>query len=227
MAVLLMLVVLALLAGPQLWASHVLGRYGDERRDIPGTGGQFARHLLRNARLEAYAVERASAGHGDHFDPARRRVVLSTAHHDGRSLAAMVVAAHEVGHAIQHHIGYQPLYLRQNLARFARGLERGGALVLVATPFVTAMTRSPAAGVVLFLAGAAVLLVPVLIHLLTLPVEFDASFARALPILERGYLAPRDHAAARRILTACACTYVAGALAALLDFRRWIRMLRR
>ena len=63
--------------------------------------------------------------------------------------------------------------------------------------------------------------------LVTLPVEFDASFARALPILERGYLGPADLPAARRILTACALTYVAGALVSVLNFRRWIRLLRR
>ncbi|MCP5201449.1 MAG: zinc metallopeptidase [Gammaproteobacteria bacterium] len=216
----------ALVLGPQLWARAVLARYAAVRDDIPGSGAEFACHLLRRAGLGEYAVEAATGGTGDHFDPQRRCVVLAAPHHDGRSLAAMVVAAHEVGHAIQHYIGYRPLFVRQRLARFAVGLERWGAIVLVAMPFVTVMTRSPAAGALLLLVGGAVMLVPVAVHLVTLPVEFDASFARALPILERGYLGPADLPAARRILTACALTYVAGALVSVLNFRRWIRLLR-
>ncbi|MGE0484701.1 MAG: zinc metallopeptidase [Gammaproteobacteria bacterium] len=227
MPLLVLLLVFAAILGPPLWARAVLARHGVERDDIPGNGGEFARHLLRKAGLTDYTVEAASAGKGDHFDPSRRCVVLSAPHHERRSLAAVVVAAHEVGHAIQHYIGYRPLYARQRLAQFAIGVERWGAIALVAMPFVTVMTRSPAAGVLMLIAGGAVMLVPVVVHLVTLPVEFDASFARALPILERGYLAPDDLPAARRILTACALTYVAGALLALFNFRRWIRVLRR
>ncbi|MEQ8235065.1 MAG: zinc metallopeptidase [Gammaproteobacteria bacterium] len=227
MIAILVVLALALVLGPQLWARHALKRHARARPDLPGNGGEFARHLLAQARMHDYRVERAADGVGDHFDPTRRVVALSAAHHDQRSLAAVVVAAHEVGHAIQHHIGYRPLYARQRLARFAGVAEKLAALALVAMPFLAVVTRAPAAGAGLLLLGIGGMLIPVLVHLVTLPVELDASFRRALPILELGYLERRDLPAARRILAACALTYVAGALASLLNFARWIRVLRR
>jgi uncharacterized protein len=218
---------LVLLLGPGLWARHALARHGRERADLPGSGADFARHLLRSARMDDYRVELATEGVGDHFDPQRRVVALSTAHHDRRSLAAIVVAAHEVGHAIQHHIGYRPLYARQTLARWAMLAEKFAGFALIAMPVLTVATRAPAAGAGVLLLGVIAMLVPVIVHLVTLPVEFDASFRRALPILELGYLPPADLPAARRILAACALTYVAGALGSLLNVARWFRVLRR
>ncbi|MEQ8662332.1 MAG: zinc metallopeptidase, partial [Gammaproteobacteria bacterium] len=121
----------------------------------------------------------------------------------------------------------RPLYTRQRLAGCAVAAEKFAAFALVAMPFIAVVTRMPAAGAGLLLLGVASMLVPVLVHLMTLPVELDASFRRALPILELGYLEQRDLPAARRLLAACALTYVAGALASLLNFARWIRILRR
>jgi len=138
----------------------------------------------------------------------------------------MVVAMHEVGHAIQDNVGYQPLHARTRLILFAQTAEKIGAGLIMAIPIVALVTRVPAAGELMFLGGLASLGVPVLVHLLTLPVEWDASFRRALPILAE-YLPTEDQHAARRILTACALTYVASSLASLLDFWRWIRILRR
>ncbi len=227
MAFVVIALVVAVIFGPQLWARHVLTRYTGERDDLPGTGAELARHLLREARMDDYRVERAADGVGDHFNPATGVVALSAEHYERRSLAAAVVATHEVGHAIQHFIGYRPLALRTRLAGAATIAERVASMMLVAMPLVTVLTRAPAAGAGLLIAGVAIMLLPVLVHLATLPVEFDASFRRALPILERGYLEGRDLVRARRILTACALTYVAGSLASLLNFWRWIRILRR
>ena len=221
------IVVIGLIFGPQLWARHVLSGHGNERVDIPGTGSELARHLLSNARLDGYSVAEAAEGIGDHFDPRTRVVALSSAHYNKRSLSAAVVAAHEVGHAIQHYIGYRPLKLRSQLAVAAGVAERLASMLLVAMPFVTVLTRAPSAGAGLLIVGIAIMALPVLVHLITLPVEFDASFNRALPILERGYLKDEDVPRARRILTACALTYFAASLASLLNFWRWIRILKR
>ncbi|MGR8920265.1 MAG: zinc metallopeptidase [Gammaproteobacteria bacterium] len=227
MIALLVIAVVAVIFGPQLWAGYVLRRYAAERPDLPGTGAELARHLIRAAGMDGYRVERADAGIGDHFDPATARVALSPGNYDGRSLTAAVVAAHEFGHAVQHRIRYRPLTLRTQLATFAAMAERFASLLLVAMPFVAVLTRMPAAGAGMLLAGVLVMALPVLVHLVTLPVELDASFNRALPILAGGYLEPADLPHARRILTACALTYVAGSLASLLNFWRWIRLLRR
>lgn len=221
------LLLLALVFGPQYWAQYQLKRYAKERTDLPGSGAELARHLLRNAGMDKYSVEAAPAGTGDHFNPFTRVVALSEAHYDKRSLAAAVVAAHEVGHAIQHFIGYQPLRLRTRLAVFASMAERVASFVLVAMPFITVLTRAPQAGAVFLTAGIAIMILPVLVHLITLPVEFDASFNRALPILEQGYLDKRDLPRARRILRACALTYFAASMASVLNFWRWIAILRR
>ena len=223
----LVLVAIALVVvfGPQLWARYVLKRYGRQRDEIPGTGAELARHLLENAKLDAVSVERVPAG--DHYDPITKTVRLSEPIHDGKSLTAVVVAAHEVGHAIQDHIDYPMLRLRTRLVSLAAVAERIGAILLIALPFITALTRVPAAGALMLVVGLGVLLVPVIVHFVTLPVEFDASFNRALPILDMGYVPAAEMPAARRILTACALTYVAASLATLLNFWRWIRILRR
>ncbi|MFW5681350.1 MAG: zinc metallopeptidase, partial [Pseudomonadota bacterium] len=114
------LLVLALVFAPALWAQAVLRWYRDDRPDFPGTGGELARHLLDEAGLGDVAVEPTERG--DHYDPEAKAVRLSAAHFDGRSLAAVVVAAHEVGHALQDRDGYAPLAWRGRLARLAYGV---------------------------------------------------------------------------------------------------------
>jgi Zn-dependent membrane protease YugP len=99
---------------------------------------------------------------------------------------------------------------------------------MIAVPVLAGITRTPSVGVLMFLGGLTTLCVPVLVHLLTLPTEFDASFNRALPMLTTGrYIPEEDVPAARTILMACALTYVANSLIGLLNVWRWIRVLRR
>jgi len=138
------------------------------------------------------------------------------------------IAAHEVGHAIQDHTGYKPLITRTRMIATARKIERFGAVLMMGVPLLAALTRAPSVGVLMFLAGFATLCIPVLVHLLTLPTEFDASFKRALPMLASGaYIPPEDIPAAKKILLACALTYVSNSLIGLLNVWRWIRLLRR
>jgi uncharacterized protein len=224
-AVAAIILVLAAIFGPQLWAQHILKRHSRHRDGIPGTGGELALHLIENSKLDGVTVEKIPQG--DHYDPIEKVVRLSEAVYDGKSLTAVVVATHEVGHAIQDKFDYAPLKLRTRLVRLTQLSERIGAMFLVALPFITVLTRVPAAGALMLFSGLTILLVPVAVHLLTLPVEFDASFRRALPILALGYVPHDELPAARRILTACALTYVAASLSALLNFWRWIYFLRR
>jgi hypothetical protein len=220
-----LLLVLALLYGPQLWVRAVMARHSRERHDFPGTGGQFAAHLVDRFGLDGVAVEATEAG--DHYDPERRVVALSPANHGGRSLTAVAVAAHEVGHALQHHQGYRPLWLRHRLVQAAQGIQRVGSLLVMAAPVLLLASRSPTGLVVPLVAGLASVGTGALVHLATLPVELDASFRRALPVLNAGYLGPEDRPRARRILTAAALTYVAASLAGLLNLWYWLRLLRR
>ena len=225
MVLIILLVVLAAVFGPNLWCRWIISRHQTDRPDFPGTGGELARHLLDEADLQQVVVE--TTDEGDHYDATDKAVRLSQEHYDGRSLSAVVIAAHEVGHALQDRDDYQPLRRRHSLVRATQGVERIGSVVMLAAPVLGLLTRSPALIMLIIGVGILTLAVRVVVHFATLPVEFDASFNRALPILDRGgYLPKRDLPVARRILNAAALTYVAGSLATLLNLWRWIRVLR-
>ena len=197
--------------------------HGLERPDFPGTGGELARHLLDKAGLESVKVERIEGG--DHYSPAEKTVRLSANNFDGRSITAVAVAAHEVSHALQDRDGYGPLMMRQKLAGICIVIERTGSIMMMATPIVFALTRSPVVLVAEVVLALGILASTVVIHVFTLPTEYDASFNRALPVLEH-YLKSEDMPAARSVLKAAAFTYVASALVSLLDIARWVRILR-
>ncbi len=217
---------LALMFGPQMWVRRVIADHSDERPDFPGTGGELARHLLDEAGLEHVTVEALPNG-GDHYDPGAKAVRLSTSNHDGRSITAVAIAAHEVSHAMQDADGYRPLALRTRLAEKVQKIQGIGSILLIAAPVVMAVTRKPSILTLELGAGLAILATGVVVHLITLPVEIDASFSRALPILKHGsYLKNEDLPGAKNVLRAAAFTYVAAAMVSLLDVMRWLRMLR-
>jgi hypothetical protein len=204
----------------------VLARYREPADRYPGTGGELAEHLLERLGIDGVKVEKSDSG--DHYDPSERAVRLIPDHLHGRSLTAVTVAAHEVGHALQHHQGYRPLGLRTRMVTLAARAERTGAMFMVAVPVVGLFTRSPVLSLVVFGAGMASMVMATVVHFVTLPVEWDASFKRALPLLRSGtYLQRGDERHARRILTACALTYVAASLSSLLNLGRWIAFLKR
>jgi uncharacterized protein len=217
--------ILALAYLPQWWVKRVIARHAAERPDFKGNGGEFARYLLDRLKLHHVSVEETSDG--DHYDPAAKAVRLLPEHYSGHSLSAVVIAAHEVGHAIQDAQDYAPLKARTRLALQAEQIQKVGFVVMLAAPIVMIVFRSPAAIFLEIAAGLIILSMTVLMHIFTLPVEFDASFARAMPLLKDGRLLPQnDIPAARQILTAAALTYVASAALSLLDVMRWFRVLR-
>ncbi len=210
---------------PQLWVKSVLSRHSEERPDFAGTGGEFARHVLDEMKLGHVKVEETTLG--DHYDPEAKVVRLTPEHFGRRSLAAVAVAAHEVGHAMQDATNYPPLVRRTQMAKQAHSIERLGAVVMLAAPLVLLIAKSPHLIILEVFLGMLIMGSTVLMHAVTLPVEFDASFRRALPLLRAGaFIGDRDLAAARQILRAAAFTYVASAAMSLLDVMRWIRVLR-
>ena len=224
MVVVLIVLALAIFVLPNVWAKWVLKRHMRGRDDYPGTGAELAEHLLRRLGVEGVHVERTE--YGDHYDPETRCVRLSPDHYDGRSLTAVTVAAHEVGHAIQHHQGYSPLLARSRLVGVAQKAEKLGAILMMVAPFLFLLTRLPG-GLAIVVALAVISFgTAALVHLVTLPVEFDASFNHALPLLKE-YVPPNDMAGARHVLTACAFTYVAASLASVMNLGRWLVILRR
>jgi Zn-dependent membrane protease YugP len=227
MTIIVFLVLVALVVfGPGLWVRRVLERYSLPADRYPGTGAELARHLLDSEGLHAVTVE--ASPEGDHYDPQAKAVRLTPDKFEGRSLTAVTVAAHEVGHAIQDHENYTPLRLRGQLVRASRGLEKIGAGVLLVSPFIGTLLRVPSIGVLIFLAGFATLASSTMVHFATLPTEFNASYSRALPLLDKyGILKRVDRPHARKLLTAAALTYVAASLMSLLNIARWWAILRR
>lgn len=224
--VVLALIVLAAVFGPGLWVQYVMKRYSRPEDRYPGTGAELVRHLAERLGLENITVEKTDQG--DHYDPETKTVRLTPGNFDGRSLTAVTVAAHEMGHAMQDAQGYRPLRLRSRMVGLMGPAQRLGAGLMMAAPVIGLVTRALPVGALFFLGGLLTLGGTTLVHLVTLPVEFDASFGRALPVLEKGdYLRPEDRPHARRILRAAALTYVAASLMSLLNIARWWAILRR
>jgi Zn-dependent membrane protease YugP len=224
---LLIILLLLLVLGPQWWARYTFQRYAGVLPRIPGTGGELARHLLDRFGMHAVAVEKTDKG-ADHYDPEQRAVRLSPDNYDNNSLTAVAIAAHEVGHAIQHARNETKLVLRHRLVKVAARIQQVGAGTMFLLPVAMAITRAPSAGMIMAAIGLGSMASATLVHLVTLPVELDASFGKALPVLISGqYIQPGDEAAVRRVLRAAALTYVASSLASLLNLARWLAFLRR
>ena len=225
--VILLLLIVAVIYGPHLWAQYTFKRFSKTREDIPGNGAQLARHLLKKLNIENVTVEETKQD-GDHYSSTDKAVRLSPDNYHNNSLTAITVAAHEVGHAIQDHQNDPMLRRRHNLIMLTHKIQQLGMWMLTATFVLGLFSRSPVIGLIAVLAGLTVMGISVVVNMVTLPVEFDASFNKALPILFNGnYIDKKDHAAARRILKAAAYTYVAASLADLLNLARWIALLRR
>jgi Zn-dependent membrane protease YugP len=221
-----MLIILSLVFLPGLWVKRTMKRYSLPEDRYEGTGADLARKLLDEQGLESVRIEETDQG--DHYDPTEKVVRLTPDKLRGHSLTAVTVAAHEVGHAIQDAQGYAPLVMRTRLVVVAMTAQKLGASILLAAPLIGILTRAPALTGLLLLGGFLSLASATLVHLLTLPTEFDASFRRALPILEQGnYLHPVDLPHARRLLKAAALTYVAASLMSLLNIARWWAIVRR
>ena len=220
------LVLLGAIFLPGIWVQRVLSRYSEPADRYSGTGAELARHLLDRYGMESVAVEETKEG--DHYDPSAKAVRLTPDKFNGRSLTAITVAAHEVGHALQDHVAYKPLRYRTRLVRVTQKFEKIGAGILMVSPFIGAITRVPGLGLLMFLGGLMTLGTSTLVHFVTLPTELDASFNRALPMLdESNILLKSDKRHARKLLKAAAFTYVSASLMSLLNIARWFAILRR
>jgi len=201
-----------------LWAAwHVKSVY---RRHSQGavlsglTGGEAAHRILRAAGIRDVEIAHADGMLGDHYDPIRKRLVLSTDNFYGRSPAALGVAAHECGHAIQHQRAYKPLHWRMA----AVGITTYANYVVMLVPMLGLLT-----GLIQPLTGALIMAVAwgviMLFNLVTLPVEFDASRRAKAVLADMSMIAPGPEATAvRKVLDAAALTYVAAFVTSLAFF---------
>ncbi len=223
-----LVLIIAILLGPQLWVSRVLKKYNTPSDTISGTGGQFARHLIKKLELsDTVTVEETTDG--DHYDTQTRTVRLNTKHYNQRSIAAITIAAHEVGHAIQQAESNPWLAKRQRLANLSHLVEKIAPIALVIAPVLLAITKSPVFSILMVVIAVLSIGTSTVTHLITLPVEFDASFNKALPILKEGayFSTKKEQRIAHKILKAAAMTYVAQSLYNLLNIGYWLRALKR
>jgi Zn-dependent membrane protease YugP len=212
---------------PSLWVRRVMSRYSVEVPDLPGTGGELARHLIDRFGLHGIGVEETDPLR-DHFDPGARMVRLSPDNYYGKSITAVAVAAHEVGHALQFYRQEKIFELRKRYIPQAMALNRAGIAIMWCVPLVGMLLRSPLAVGILIALSLLLQLAGALVYLIVLPEEWDASFNKALPILKEGeYIARQDLPKVKQVLRAAALTYFAGALANVLNLARWLLILRR
>ncbi len=182
------------------------------------TGAQVARFILDNAGLQNIAIEPVRGQLTDHYDPRGKVLRLSEGVYGSQSVAALGVASHEVGHAIQDATNYGPMRLRGAIVPLA-AIGGNLSMVLILFGLFLGGTQFVQIGTFLFL-------FTVIFQLVTLPVEFDAS-KRALRILNTGILSPQEMEGAKKVLNAAALTYVAAAITGILNFLRLLLLTRR
>jgi len=181
------------------------------------TGRDMARQIMMRNGVTDVQVEAVDGVLSDHYDPRTRKVRLSSSNFAGDSISSIAVAAHEVGHVLQHQQGYLPLQLRSGMAPVV-GIASFAAFPLFLLGLFLG-ARVPGSAIlmdigIVFFAGA------VLFHLITLPVEFDASKRALAQLTSTGAVMPQEVAGAKKVLDAAALTYVAAAAMAAIQLLR-------
>jgi Zn-dependent membrane protease YugP len=183
-------------------------RYSQVRTMNGLTGAEAAARMLAGAGVRDVSIERADGFLSDHYNPLNKTLVLSEEVHDSASIAAVGVACHEAGHAIQHAKSYAALWLRSALVPTAGiGSNIGYAVMLIGL-----FMRSPG----MVLAGAVLFSMVLLFQIVTLPVEFDASSRAKRLAVEYGIISESERPGMDRVLNAAALTYVAAVVSTLM-----------
>lgn len=212
--------------GPHLWVRHVLKKHSKDINEAPGTGGELANHLVDRFELEGVVVEIGIEGQ-DHYSPDKKLISLSPSVYKGKSITAISVATHEVGHAIQF-IKKEPVsLLRKKYLGKALLIKKIGAAIMFVIPIVAIVFRVPHIIFISAVIGIVTMLASALMYVAILPEEYDASFNKALPILKEGYVPDEYIADVEQVLKAAALTYFSGALSDILRLWTWLRVFSR
>ena len=191
---------------PSLWVNYVLKKFNVTFPDMPFTGKELGTKVLEDQNISNVSIN--SIKTLDHYNPKEKKIHISEDKINNKSITSISVVTHEIGHAIQDKEDYKPLKLRQSLIEKTFILQKiGSFLLIIGLPSIFAFTKSP---FITLLAGILImgcLSTNVLIHLVTLPVEFDAS-KRALNILKK-YVPNKNLKQCRSVLRAAALTYFA------------------
>ena len=212
---LLVLIGAVLCIAAQMRVSSTYRKYSGVRSRSGLTGAQAAQRILQLSGIHDVRIEHVRGELTDHYDPAHKVLRLSDSVYGSSSIAAIGVAAHECGHAVQHDKGYGPLKIRTALVPAANIGSKAGIPLIFLGVFL-GMNN------ILIQVGIWVFAIAVLFQLVTLPVEFNAS-GRALAMLgDYGMLEREETNGCRRVLSAAALTYVAAAASAILQLLRLV-----
>lgn len=214
MIILLFISTIAIALFAQWHVKRMYHRYSRVPAAAGYTGAEVARQLLRKAGISDVSIHEHEELLGDHYDPTRKRLVLSSANYHGTSLAAIGVAAHECGHAIQHQQAYAPLHLRMaavSATNFASQIVLWLPLLGIMTGILATYT-----GVLIMAIAWGVIMA---FNLVTLPVEFDASRRAKVMLGEMGFMqSGAEREGVSRVLNAAGWTYVAAFITSLIYF---------
>ena len=201
---------------PKIWLNNALKRNDEILESMPFTGLEFGELVLKENALEGVKITNTDLG--DHYDLENQEVRVLEERLSKKSITAISVVAHEIGHAIQHKEKYKPLEQRTQLVKNTSWISRlGGGVLYSGIPIILATGSSGLIKICLFIVFLSVI-ISALVHLITLNVEMDASFNRALPILKEKV--PAEYLiGCRSVLRAAAFTYVIGALTSFLSLR--------
>ncbi len=205
----------------QAKVSSTFRKYSSVRSASGLTGAETAQRLLWAAGITDVRIERVRGNLTDHYDPSHRVLRLSESVYDSRSLAAVGVAAHETGHAVQHAVGYGPLVLRSAMVPLTN-IGSNFSWILIVLGLLFGSQAGSEFGYMLVQAGIVLFALVVAFTLVTLPVELNAS-SRAVHMLgDNGILTQEELGPVKKVLTAAAMTYVASAAMAIAQLLRLI-----
>ena len=192
---------------PNIWVNYILKKYNKILPDMPFTGKELGNKIIKEQQLDKVTINPIKQL--DHYNPINKKIHISDDKINKKSITSIAVITHEIGHAIQDKENYKPLKLRQTLIEKTLIFQRlGSILLIIGLPSIFAFTKSPFVTLIAALIVMGCLTTNVLIHLITLPVELDASFKRALPILKK-YVPRENIYQCKSVLRAAALTYLA------------------
>lgn len=214
MYIIYFLIILILPIYAQLKVKSTYRKFSQVSASRGMTGAQVARMILDHHGLSDVRVVPTQGVLSDHYNPATKTVALSEDNYYNNTIAGTAVAAHEVGHAIQHKEAYAFLTLRSKLVPVAN-ISSNASWIFVMIGIFASSTNMLLLGIVLLAAG-------VLFQIVTLPVEFDASRRAMNEVVSLGIISNNEERSARKVLSAAAMTYVAAAAVAVLELLRLI-----
>jgi len=202
----------------QFRLSAAYGHYSQVPTNSGLSGAEAAREVLDSAGLRDVEIQEVSGRLTDHYDPGKRALFLSSENYHGRTVAAVGVAAHEAGHALQHAAAYAPLHIRMALVPITN-IASNAVYTIFLLGYIMGLAKLAFAGIIVF--G-----IITLFQLVTLPVEFDASSRAKAQLLKLGLIDNQERSGVSSVLGAAALTYVAAMVATLMTLLHFIMIFR-